>query len=837
MIKFKTSFSNIQLKNKPTTKKEFFEINSSFTSQEIDFADFVDRILLGYSFAPSVFKDNKRSNANFISTQVFALDFDDNQNPAEKIALFKEYGITTNVLYYSFSHTEEHKKFRMCFILDTIITDKKVRDTIQEGLMLIGADSDKACKDVARMFFGTNKRKISIDSQINKFIDILPAIDSFINANVSEPTKRQNTQKLKNFQKTCTLIYTNKDAQKMKENEKIKIIEHYNFKGAMETSVVLKGFFEGTTHLKYRQLLVLATNFYYVKGGLKWMKDVMDKAGTYKQEDYDLLTVSKRYGYLPMDITDFDSSLIGEYKNLLTIDKNRQGVQILTPVEKIPVERVSHNFSVAMNRISNRDTLNTIFGDEMVKKINILKASVGSGKTKNIIRQKNVLIAVPNHRLKDELAERMKQEGLSFVTTPEAPVFNDTDLNDKYNFYQSIGDTFKANKLIKDKANEYSFASNIYDKQKAFYTPEQKEKFALQQEDSLIASEYLKKLNEAYNSDKTVITTHRRAILSHKSFNKSHIIFDEDIFQELMPIVQFKRSDLTDLLQQIKTAHLNKFKAGQLEADVKAIFNYLDTLPTAIIRETEKIVFNNESQFIETISQLKGGEKIIKFLSSDYILKHVSEDDIQRFYAVKKYEIDTDSQITIVSATADKWIYDKLFEKKDFNFADLGIAENLVPIVQYTQKAYSRNQMKLGQLPPIEKGSTVITYKPYKDLFDEADEVVHFGKTSGFDHLKGKNSIVAGTPISHPTIIALYAKSLGLDYSNQEKENRSIQLGNYRFDLFTYKDDNLSKLEIIMAQMELEQAVGRTRTSRTEAKTEVFSKIPINSSDIFKLKK
>ena len=41
----------------------------------------------------------------------------------------------------------------------------------------------------------------------------------FINENVSEPTKRQNTEQLKNFQKNASLIYINKECGKMKEND------------------------------------------------------------------------------------------------------------------------------------------------------------------------------------------------------------------------------------------------------------------------------------------------------------------------------------------------------------------------------------------------------------------------------------------------------------------------------------------------------------------------------------------------------------------------------------------------------------------------------------------
>ena len=815
---FYTSINEKQFTAKPE-KKDIGYISKNVIAQKTNIQQLTEFLNNGQTFAPAIFKDNIRKNDAFISTQIFALDFDDNQDPTEKIKLFADYGIKTNILYYSFSHTEAHKKFRLVFILDTEITDRKMRDKIQIALMDIAVDADKACKDVARMFYGSNKRAITLTPYPNKLADILPAIDCYINSNVSEPTKRANTETLKNFQKSAPLININKGSGKMKENDTIR---NYNFIEAQNTSPVLKSFATGT-HLKYRPLLVLATNMYYIEGGIKWMRDCMDATGTYKPEDYSLLSVPSRYNYLPMDITDFDISLTREYKNLLYIDKNRQGVQVLQPINKIDADEVSNNFSQSIEMIANREFLNTL--GSKIKQINILKASVGSGKTKKIIRQKNVLIAVPNHKLKNELAERMTEAGINFLTTPELPVFNEKELNEKYKFYQDIGDTKKANQLIKDKATEISYKTDGFiDGEKVL-------------EDRFLAQEYLRKLNEAYNTNVTVLTTHRRAILSHKSFNKKHIIFDEDIFKELLPIVTFKRSDLTDLISQIQMTEKNKKLASEFEKDIRAVYSYLDTLPTAIIRATENIVFNNENNFKEKIAQLKGGEKIIKFLNSDFVMRHIGTDDIERFYSIKKYEMLEDSQVTIVSGTADNWIYEKLLGNRDYEFHNLGIAKNIVPIVQYTGKAYSKTQMQRGDVPLLQDNSTIITYLDHKDKFTTADPATHFGNTSGFDHLKGKDLSIVGTPIPHPTIVLLYAKALGLDYVNQEKEHRSFLLDNYRFDMFTYKDENLAKIELKLAQMELEQAVGRGRAVRTEAQLELFSKVPIDSTDYFKINK
>lgn len=818
---FCTSISTLAYNSKPE-KSQIGSITNSFLCKETNIKDLAEKISKGHTFAPAIFKNNNRTNDNFLSTQVFALDFDDNQDPEEKIKIFASYNIKVNILYYSFSHTIEHKKFRLVFVFDTVINDRKIRDKIQIAFMQIANDSDKSCKDAARMFYGTDKKVEIREKCLNSFENLLVTIDALINANVSAPTKRQNTEKLKNFQNNATLINIYKGCVKMKENDNKHIIRNYNFDEARKVSTVLNDFAVGK-NLKYNQLLALATNMYYVEGGLKWMNDIMCKAGIYKPEDFQLLVSVKNYNYLPSDISNFDIALIGSYKNLLSIDKVRNGVQVLKPVEKIEVDVIYNNFGIQIERIANRKFLKNNGVD--IKQINILKACVGSGKTQKIIRQKNILIAVPNHKLKNELAERMKEAKIEFICTPETPNFNDRELNDKYKLYHDIGDSQKANQLIKDKAAE------------AISVSEDPVKNGKILQDIFAAQEYLRKLNECYSSDVTVITTHRRAILSHKNFKKDHIIFDEDIYKELLPMVSFKKSDLSKIIEDIHASERNKKLANEFEKDLRAVYSYLDTLPVSIIRPIENIIFFNERYFKEKILLMKGGEKIIKFLNSDFIVRHEGLDDKHTFYGIKKLDLLDETQVTIVSGTADKWIYDKLLNGREYDFHNLGTAKNLIEIKQYTGTAYTKKQIKEGNIPPIQENSVVITYQSEKDKFKNADNDVHFYNTSGFDHLKGENISIAGTPIPTPVVVMLYAKALGLEYSSQDKDYRTVIMENFSFPMYTYNDENLMNIEVRIAQMELTQAVGRSRSVRYKSQTELFSKVPIDTTDIFLLKK
>ena len=814
MIKIKTSFSNIKLNSKPLPK-DVAKISNSISTQEVTIEEFIDKVEQGYTFCPSVFS-NKRTNQNFISTQVFALDFDDNQNPIEKVNLFKDYGIEPNFVYYTFSHKERFNKFRIVFFVDTIITDRKTRDKIQKALMLIAKDSDAACKDAARMFYPTNREAYYKNTTINQYIDILPAIDSYLNACVSEPTKRQN---IKSFKKGYCLYNIDKEYQKMKENENIDLVQRYKFDEAIKESKVLEGFYNGTLHLKYKQLLVLITNMSYIKGGIKWTKDAMIRKGTYKKEDFELLSICSRYShYKPANIDEFDSALVGTHRNLLSLDnRNKKGVEIIKPMEKEDVEHIAMKAKEFMHYRFNADS---IFNFGIIKKDSnldkqfvVLNADTGIGKTAlTIDYAENCLIAFPSHKLKDEVAQRMRREGLDFEVTPEQPIFQDKELKGRYNFYLNIGDSDKANKIIKDLIKQHKKNPT---------------------EDTRIAVEYQTELDICYNTHKTVLTTHKRALLSHQSFNKKHIVFDEDIMKELMPITEFKSSDIENLINEIKFGKYTNYQRKQLQIDLRNVTDYLSKLPTAIVKSTEKIVYSNQNLFLDAIVNLKGGENLAKALRSDYLLRYVDTDDVQRFYAVNKVNIDTNSKITVMSATADKHIYKKLFVGQDYYYKSLGVAKNKKPIVQYTGKQFSRTQMKNQEIPDIDKDAIVITYKEHKKLFKNADQLVHFGNSTGYDHLKGEDIAVVGTPIPSPIVVALYAKVLDIDYKTLEKEYRTVVNDNFRYSNFTYIDDDLARLDAVLTTSELRQAIGRSRTTRTDGKVELYSSIPVASADIF----
>lgn len=114
---------------------------------------------LGHTFCPATFKDGKRSKETFEQQQLIALDFD-NKDP-NKIISFKEiksraehYELPILFAYETLS-SENHNKFRVVFLNDVSIPDRKVAEATQLAMGTIFPEADTSCyKDISKMYYG-----------------------------------------------------------------------------------------------------------------------------------------------------------------------------------------------------------------------------------------------------------------------------------------------------------------------------------------------------------------------------------------------------------------------------------------------------------------------------------------------------------------------------------------------------------------------------------------------------------------------------------------------------------------------------------------------------------
>ena len=250
-FRFRVGLNSTEHTQKPTSKEASIINRNGFPTTETSLEELKTSLSKGMTFTPSYFKDGKRNNKNFEGTYVFALDFDDNQEPEEKIAQLKEYGIETNLYYPSFSDKPRHRKFRLVIVFDTPVEDKKSRDKIQLAIMEMVKDSDRACKDASRMFYGGATCEL-LSNKPNSLEERLIHLHNIINSTtVNKVTKGRNDNNLKKYTKRPIVIRekqkrnvrTTEDTMEMALQRDVHCLVTYNSIAAVEALILGKPVF------------------------------------------------------------------------------------------------------------------------------------------------------------------------------------------------------------------------------------------------------------------------------------------------------------------------------------------------------------------------------------------------------------------------------------------------------------------------------------------------------------------------------------------------------------------------------------------------------------------
>ena len=166
--KIKCMYFNHRFKEKPQGK-ECGWVQKSLTQADITIENLADALCHGASFKPGVLVGGNKAE-NWYQQQLFGLDFDDGIRIEDAYNKVISLGITPCFMYTTFSHKEEHHKFRMIFCNDTVITDGNIRDRLQATLMGIIGGIDEVCFNRDRLFFGGKGQVVlhpDYDSRIN----------------------------------------------------------------------------------------------------------------------------------------------------------------------------------------------------------------------------------------------------------------------------------------------------------------------------------------------------------------------------------------------------------------------------------------------------------------------------------------------------------------------------------------------------------------------------------------------------------------------------------------------------------------------------------------------
>ena len=747
------------------------------------------------------------NNYNWVSQQVFGLDFDNNTITVEEVyKIFAEYNIIPQVWYSTLSNTEAHKKFRVMLFLDIPITNLKLHKQITLGLCAMFPDSDQSCKNAGRLFLGGQKSYVTSEEPIEtqRILDVIsPYIITKDNSRTRNITKLSYLLNNTLNGEKCNFLYNyNRNIQNSPKSQLLPLTttleggnqESIDFKIARSKVKILDEFLNGKW-LTHPELFGLATNLIHIKGGKKLMKKTMDLYNEKGLTEY----TDNNFNILPyVSLVNYPATPIYQFSKYPE-DEGLYDIVSATRTVRGQIKIVEEKKLISLNEAEKtfKDKFNDVILNGEIGKIYLFSLPTAIGKTEILTSLENTIIASPTNDLKNEIASRMKTQ---HVVTPDQIIFENDSLNVSMMYYYRVGLPQKAMELL------YKVVSRPL-----MYSPN----------DLQAATDYITKNESCKTADENIITTHRRALFG--DYAHDTLVFDEDPLQCLLEIKNVRISDFI-----------------KLKTDNSKLQNAISTIIDTLISSEFQQVLENPSftidieELIEIAIVEDLNSNIFDFIGSAYFLRDSRDADLIHY--VVKRSLPEIKKTIIMSATAPVEIYRKMFGDR-LVVISLGDVEQKGKIIQYTKRSCSRNGLEyyfkkirdeVGVLP-------LITFKGFKSKFPSALEEIHFGNCSGYDTLKGKDIAVVGTPHRNNLEYYLTGKALGIDFEISEKvmTMNEISFNGFEFNFNCFINPELRLIQLALIQSDLIQAVGRARTLRTNAIVKVYSNFPLRAADEF----
>lgn len=789
----------------------------------------------GVTFTRALFK-GKRVTDSFEEQVLFAVDIDGGLSYQEFMKRSENYGILPFLVYDTFSATSEQEKFRAVYLMETVIEKKNLAELFNVMLIKVFPESDRSCKDVTRMFFGGKRIKYFNEDNILRIENLVKACQCEMEKD--HKNYRRNIEKLAGdygiackggciqiYRKDTDLIMDEKIPQSadilggmvveygsIKKKEKIKKeVEGKREKNDSENRLnfpILRIDKDKMPaycplyrdhldeHLHHNLKFLLATNLQYIKGGKSlFMAGIEEETESRKNWEMEWKQI-KSYGYKPQ------SCMKGgcPYEKKCNVDSlySKLTWKIIPLRKKVPYITLED----AQNEL--RQYLYEAV-EAKDRGIHLIKAQTALGKTQaycELASEKSdqaFMFVVPTLDLQDEIVKRLEAAGSHCIKTISC-IEKIKELNlPIYNELIMLYDSGQGDK-VKGRIQEY-MESNA-------------------DELSEITIEEVKRcLNQQEKLDGTcnVVTTHKMFLnLPLKILEQYEIIVDEDI---MMSVIKdngsVSRKKITEALD-----------AGIFSGEAEKRLKMLQNL------EPEKAV-KLEPLRISELSD-KNMERfgdLVVLLGSQVFYYEENTQDIRYFNPMEIPKVKT----IVLSATLNEKIWKDFCKNRRVRMNEVGTVRYRGKLIQFTYYSMSRECIRKLDGQKVKEVIKEITGVPegqiitFKKLMDESE--IHFGKTEGFDKLKGKNLAIIGTP---HYIVALY-KMVGkyLDYDTSKKLCRQrVENSNYSFKLMTFSDAEMRNLQMYILEAELEQAVGRARLLRYNATVWVFSNFPLRQAEI-----
>jgi hypothetical protein len=553
------------------------------------------------------------------------------------------------------------------------------------------------------------------------------------------------------------------------------------------------------------------SNLLKIKGGVTKVDKILNSREDYKVKNYSWLVMKNQIlkgKYAPSRCESY-CPFIKDCKH--GINMIEQGKLFKGRIQVVG-KRKTKSIEEARKELSN--IVSEIIASPQ-KGIYVIKAPAGLGKTEEYINaciDNKLTIAVPTHKLKDEVSERLTKAGVHHYVVPQLPDIEPEKRNKLDRLYDT--GSFKG--------------ANMYLRQ-------------LAKENEVIAK-YIKDLRRVKKSENQtiLITTHQR-IFFEKDFNDTLIIDEDIVLNGMFPISSMSIQDMAILSQLVyldpEFSPLKKLTDFMFELITKTPEGVVLKTPNYFMlcaKEIEKLVVKND--LITT--------NILGFLNSSHFVKEVGRNGSEQILFINKRDL-PDKKVIIFSATANEKIYRMVFGQ-NMKFYDVGDVEHKgeiwqVPIRAFSKLSIHRNKKEMMDIANAlinryNPDSKVITYSGYFN--DISEPSMSFWNSAGRDNLKGRNITVIGTPHINPYCYLLFASALGLDVRLNESKvmYQPVSRGNYNFYFNTYgSNDLLREIQFYMIESELVQTAGRARTITEPCKVLVLSNYPVPGAEFISL--
>lgn len=135
-------------------KDSGINLGYGWITEDIEWDAVFDLITVDGFATAAALNSNNRKDCNFVSRELIMVDIDAGMTIPDLLQ-DNFYNACGAGFYATPSFTLEHHKFRILFRLQTPITDANKLRKVNRALLKVFAQGDQACKDPARLFYGS----------------------------------------------------------------------------------------------------------------------------------------------------------------------------------------------------------------------------------------------------------------------------------------------------------------------------------------------------------------------------------------------------------------------------------------------------------------------------------------------------------------------------------------------------------------------------------------------------------------------------------------------------------------------------------------------------------